>query len=63
MADEPREGLRGEALMDAIDANLQAASPQDFLDTSAEDAEIAASAKLADELFKWRGEAKHESDI
>ena len=45
MADEPPDGLRGKALMNAI-----AASPQDFLDSSAEDAETAASAKLADEL-------------
>jgi hypothetical protein len=44
--------LLGKDFMDELDRRIQALRPEDILDTSEEDAEPAASAKLADELHE-----------
>ena len=44
--------LRGAAFMDALDARIQALTPEDMLDTSIEDAETQENFKIADELHR-----------
>jgi hypothetical protein len=51
MAKKNRQ-LRGAAFMDALDARLQALTPEDMLDTSEEDAERGENFKMADGLHQ-----------
>jgi hypothetical protein len=44
--------LRGAAFMDALDAQIQALTPEDMLDTGKEDAETEEDFKMADALHQ-----------